>query len=292
MRYIPALVAEGFLFPESPRWHGGRGEFLFSDIDRGEIHAWRPGSVSRCVYRHPGWISGLAFAGDGAVLVSAALQRQLYRVPIDDSDRATVFAELGELSEFAVNDLIRTPQGHCFVGSVDFDFAAFARGQAAPKRSRLLHVAADGTSGVASSATNFPNGMAITADGSRLIVADSLDQCLYAFPLHADGILDQPSVFAALPGEMPDGISLDADGAVWVASHHRVLRVREGGDVVDAVDMGTTRATACMLGGVDGRTLLVTASDSHDRDVINANPSGRIFRVEVGSPGVALPSIY
>lgn len=292
MRSTPVLAAEGFLFPEAPRWHGGRGEFLFSDIDRGVIHAWRPGSAPRRVYKHPGWISGSAFDGDKAMIVSAALQRQLYRVRLDDPDEATLFADLGELSEFAVNDLVRTREGHCFLGSVDFDFAAFVRGQAPPRRSRLLHVAPDGTSSIASSATNFPNGMVITPDGKQLILADSLDQCLYAFPLYPDGILGEPSVFAALPGEMPDGISLDADGAVWVASHHRVLRVREGGRIVDEVDMGATRATACMLGGADGRTLLLTASDSHDRDLIRSNPSGRIFSVEVASPGVGLPSVY
>ena len=91
---------------------------------------------------------------------------------------------------------------------------------------------------------------------------------------------------------MPDGISLDAEGGVWVASHHRVIRVIEGGTITDEVDMGPTRATACMLGGADGKTLLITASDSHDRSIITDNPSGRIFSVNVAVPGNALPSVY
>ena len=92
---------------------------------------------------------------------------------------------------------------------------------------------------------------------------------------------------------MPDGISLDAEGAVWVASHHQVLRVREGGEVVDVVDMGKTRATACMLGGADGRTLLITASDTHDRAQIRANgPSGALYTVRVPVAGGGLPSVY
>jgi sugar lactone lactonase YvrE len=92
---------------------------------------------------------------------------------------------------------------------------------------------------------------------------------------------------------MPDGISLDAEGAVWIASHHQVLRVREGGEVTDAVDMGATRATACMLGGTDGRTLLITASDTHDRAEIRAKgPSGAVFTVRVPVAGAGLPSVY
>jgi sugar lactone lactonase YvrE len=90
-----------------------------------------------------------------------------------------------------------------------------------------------------------------------------------------------------------DGISLDADDGVWVTAGHRgVFRILEGGEITDHVDMGTTGATACMLGGADGRTLLITASDSHDRDVISKNPSGRLFTVRVEVPGAGLPSHY
>jgi len=69
--------------------------------------------------------------------------------------------------------------------------------------------------------------------------------------------------------------------------------VREGGEVTDTVEMGSTRATACMLGGADGRTLLITASDSHDRAYIRANgPSGAIYTVHVPVAGAGLPSVY
>ena len=115
---------------------------------------------------------------------------------------------------------------------------------------------------------------------------------MYAFALNTDGSLGARTVFAKLPGEMPDGVSLDRDGGLWIASHHRVIRVVEGGTITDEVDMGTTRATACMLGGKDGRTLLITASDSHDRRIIRQNPSGRLFQAGVTVPGAGLPSIY
>jgi sugar lactone lactonase YvrE len=92
---------------------------------------------------------------------------------------------------------------------------------------------------------------------------------------------------------MPDGISLDVEGGVWVASHHRVLRVCEGGEITDEVDMGATRATACMLGHGDGHMLLITASDTHDRAEIRAKgPSGALFTVRVPVAGCGLPSVY
>ena len=145
---------------------------------------------------------------------------------------------------------------------------------------------------IATTAIVFPNGMTILPSG-ELLVADSLAGELLAFTRSADGTLTNRRVWASLPGEMPDGISLDAEGAVWVASHHQVLRVREGGEVVDVVDMGKTRATACMLGGADGRTLLITASDTHDRAQIRANgPSGALYTVRVPVAGGGLPSVY
>lgn len=56
--------------------------------------------------------------------------------------------------------------------------------------------------------------------------------------------------------------------------------------------MGTTLATAVALGGADGRTLLITASDSYDRSVMAGNPTGRLFTVQVDVPGAGLPSVY
>ena len=85
---------------------------------------------------------------------------------------------------------------------------------------------------------------------------------------------------------------LDASGATWVANHGRVVRVSFDGVELDEVFTGEARATACMLGGSDGRTLLITASDTMDREVMRHHPSGRLFQVHVDVPGAGLPSVY
>jgi sugar lactone lactonase YvrE len=203
---------------------------------------------------------------------------------------ATTFADATGLVGWALNDLLRAPDGHCYVGAVDFNL--FADPSKAGQPSPLVHVTPDGRASIATREIMFPNGMTILPSG-ELLVADSLTGELLAFARNADGSLANRRVWAAIPGEMPDGISLDAEGAVWIATHHQVLRVCEGGEVTDAVDMGATRATACMLGGADGRTLLITASDTHDRAQIRANgPSGAVYTVRVPVPGAGLPSIY
>jgi sugar lactone lactonase YvrE len=293
MQYTPVLFAEGFMFPETPRWHAGRGQFIVSDIDRGQVFTVSPDGQRHLVYQGPDWVSGTAFESDTTLLVTNARSRALVRVRLDRPDAGSEpVASLADIAPYGINDMIRTASGVCFVDTVSFDFVAYAHGEVSAQPSVLARVDADGAVSVATSQVNFPNGMVITPDGKRLLVADSLDQCIHAFVLEPDGTLGARSCFASLPGEMPDGMCLDASGAVWVAAHGRVVRVAEGGAVLDEVAMGSTSATACALGGDDGRTLLITASDSYDRSVMALNPTGRLFTVKVSVPGVGLPSVY
>jgi sugar lactone lactonase YvrE len=293
MKHTPTLFAEGYLFPEAPRWHAGRGEFFVSDIDRGQVFAVSTDGQRRLVYQGPDWVSGTAFESDTTLLVTNARSRGLVRVQLDQPDAGPeMIASLAEIAPYGINDMIRTQSGVCFIDTVSFDFVAYARGEIAAQPSVLARVDTDGRVSVATNAVTFPNGMVITPDGKRLLVADSLDQCIYAFALDADGTLGERTCFAPLPGEMPDGMCLDASGAVWVAVHGRAVRVAEGGAVLDEVDMGGTLGTAVALGGADGRTLLITASDSYDRAVMAGNPTGRLFTVQVDVPGLGLPSVY
>jgi sugar lactone lactonase YvrE len=286
MRYTPELLQKPpFVFPESPRWF--HDTFYFCDIDAGTLYRINRDGSAQAIYAHGSPVSGWVRLADGSLLVVAGLERRI--VSLRDGV-ATTFADATGTIGWALNDLLRTSDGHCYVGGVDFNL--FADPSKAGQPSPLLHVAPDGRVDVATREIAFPNGMTILPSG-ELLVADSLTGDLLAFTRRADGSLADRRVWATLPGEMPDGISLDAEGAVWVASHHQVLRVREGGEVTDVVDMGATRATACMLGGVDGRTLLITASDTHDRAEIRANgPSGAVFTVHVPVAGGGLPSVY
>jgi sugar lactone lactonase YvrE len=286
MHYIPDLLQKKpFVFPEAPRWF--RDAFYFCDIDAGTLYRIGADGTAQAIYVHGSPVSGWVRLNDGSLLVVAGLERRI--VSVRDGV-ATTFADATGLVGWALNDLLRAPDGHCYVGAVDFNL--FADPGKVGQPSPLVHVAPDGRASIATREISFPNGMTILPSG-ELLVADSLTGELLAFTRQADGALTDRRVWAAIPGEMPDGISLDAEGAVWIASHHRVLRVLEGGGITDVVDMGATRATACMLGGADGRTLLITASDTHDRAEIRAKgPSGALFTVQVAVAGAGLPSIY
>jgi sugar lactone lactonase YvrE len=293
MKYTPELVQEGFLFPETPRWHAPSGSFYFVDIDRGQIHKWVPGTPAALFFQHSDWISGYGFGPGDKWTVTSARRRVLMHVTMGDTPESAVTTDIADLSEIAlygINDLLVAPDGTVYLDTLCYNFLAGESEEPSP--SPVMAVKSDGSFTQATRVTSFPNGMALGPNSNTLLIADSLAQCIYSFDISDSGSLINEKVWAAMPGEMPDGITLDAEGGLWVASHNRVVRLIEGGTITDEVDMGSTRATACMLGGADGKTLLITASDSHDRAIITDNPSGRIFSVKVSVPGNALPSVY
>jgi sugar lactone lactonase YvrE len=284
----PELLCEGFVFPESPRWH--RDSFYCSSIDEGTIFKIGLDGSKDVVLQIDDWLSGWAFVGSDSdeIVLTSCNKRKLLRW---NGTELCEFADLSGFATFGINDLIRTENGEVFVDAVNFEFGRTDPADA--PMSPLLRVDTAGNVTVASEQTAFPNGLVITPDGKRLIVADSMLFCLHQWDLAEDGTLSNHRDFATIPGAVLDGISLDAEGGVWVTAGHRgVYRVLEGGVITNHIDMGSTGATACMLGGTDGRTLLITASDSHDRRVIAENPSGRLFTLQVEIPGAGLPSWY
>ncbi len=148
---------------------------------------------------------------------------------------------------------------------------------------------ADGSAEVVDREVMFPNGPAVTPDGTTLIVAETMGRRLTAFDIADDGTLSNRRTYADLPGRLPDGIALDADGAVWVADAggHACVRVREGGEITDVVDTGRG-CFACALGGPDRTTLFLLTGEGFSGEAMRKRTAA-IETVEVAVPGAGLP---
>jgi len=275
-------LLDGLTFPEAPRWHDGR--LWFSDFYTHRVVAVDPAGRSETMLEVPQRPSGLGWTPGGALLVVSMLDRRLLRV---DNGTTRVLADLSAVATGPCNDMVVDGQGRAYVGNFGYD-----RHKGEPPRTTCLaRVDPDGRVTRAAEELFFPNGTVITPDGRTLIVGETQGHRLTAFDVAPDGQLDNRRVWASLDTNVfPDGICLDAEGAVWVsdARGFALLRVREGGKIDGTVSTGTRYAFACMLGGADRRTLFVCTSTGSGPAMADKR-DGAIEIVRVDVPGAGLP---
>jgi sugar lactone lactonase YvrE len=295
MKKPERTLRTGLLFPESLRWKGNR--LWLSDQHAHQVHRLDASGRSDLVVDMPDLPSGLGFLPDGSALVAAMRSRRILRI---GEGEVHLHADLSGLGAGWLNDMVVDENsGRAFVG--------FNRGQLYtkdPEGGLLVRVELDGSFSIAAEGLILPNGSAITPGGHTLLVAETGRNQVIAFAIERNGILRPPRVFAKFTNDTPDGLALDQDGAVWTASpyNNRFVRVLDGGDIVDAVQVSDGYAIACALGGPDRRTLYlavsqytrdnlraVGANTEFDRDPEISQSHGRIEMLRVDVPAPANP---
>jgi sugar lactone lactonase YvrE len=276
-------VVDGLVFTECPRWHDGH--VWYSDTHVGEVHRFDPAAgVDEIVARHSSSVAGLGFLPDGRLLAVSSMARKLLRLEADGFvEHADMSAAVGP---WPCNDMAVDAQGRAYVGGFGYDIF----GGAPMVPTHLVLVTPNGAVHAVGDEVTFPNGVIITPDGATLIVAETMSEQLVAFTITDDGSLVDRHVYAHVDDLVPDGICLDAEGAVWVA-HPRAgaVRVLPGGDVTDRVELPGRNIYACVLGGADRRTLFACTGTTHDRDVAARIRSAKLEAVTVDVPGAGVP---
>lgn len=285
-------LAGGIYFGEGPRWRDGR--LWFSDFYAHAVKSVSPAGDVRTEFELDDQPSGLGWQPDGSMLIVSMIKRRVMRRTPDGA--ISVHAELGHIADFHCNDMVVDAAGGAYVGNFGFnlDEAIAARGVqsvlAEHPTAKLAYVTPDGQARVAAEGLHFPNGPVITPDGKTLILGETLAAVLTAFDIGANGDLSNRRVWAPTTPAIPDGICLDADGAIWVANPvaPQCVRIAEGGTVLETIETGQP-CFACMLGGEDGRTLFMLTADSSDHVDAAKVQTGRIMVAEVDSPRAGLP---
>ena len=277
-----AQILTRVVLGESPRWHDDR--LLLSDWGAQEVLAVRLDGTREVVVRPPSMPFCLDRLPDGRLLVVSGGDGRLLRREPDGS--LVTHADLTGLADPPWNDIVVDGRGNAYVGSVGFPFP---EGEFRP--GTVVLVTPDGTARQVADDVAFPNGMAVTPDNATLILAESYGNRLTAFDIAPDGGLSNRRVWADLGTGVPDGICLDADGAVWYGDvpNQRCVRVREGGQVLQTIDLDRG-CFACTLGGADRRTLFLVAADwSGAVGPADGAPTGQVLTVEAPAPGVGWP---
>jgi sugar lactone lactonase YvrE len=272
----------GLVFPESPRWHGGR--LWFCDWGAQELIAVDLQGNSEVIAHVPSFPFSIDWLSDGRLLIVSAsdgllLLRERY-------GSLVTHADLRSLSEYPWNEIVVDGRGNAYLNNIGFDFPD---GEFAP--GILALVTPDGSARQVANDVAFPNGMVVTPDNATLILAESYGARLTAFDIEADGSLSHRRVWADLDGGAPDGICLDAEGAVWYGDvpNQRCVRVREGGEVLQTIELDRG-CFACMLGGPGRNTLLLIANEWGGSDpMIEGARMGQVLTVSAPAPGVGWP---
>ena len=196
------------------------------------------------------------------------------------------FADLRGFSRYPWNEIVVDGRGNAYINNIGFNFPG---GEFAP--GIIVLVSPDGSVRQVAAGVAFPNGMAVTADNSTLILAELYGNKLTAYDISADGSLLNRRVWADTNGDHPDGICLDSEGAVWYADvgNKRCVRVREGGEVLQTVQLDRG-CFACMLGGIDKPTLFVVAANWGGPETMTGGaPTGQVVAVEAPAPHAGWP---
>jgi sugar lactone lactonase YvrE len=281
------ILLDGLGFPEAPRWHDGK--LWFSDMGTRRVMTVDLGGTAETVVEVPGQPSGLGWLPDNRLLVISMKDRRLLRL---DPGGLVEIADLREFASFHCNDMVVDQQGCAYIGNFGFDIED---PDAALRHAVIVLVMPDGAVRIVADEMVFPNGSVITPDGGTFIVAESFASRITAFSIEPDGSLTGRRVWAqfddlgfVMSEERigPDGICLDAEGAIWLASPEstEVLRVKEGGEITHRFTV-ETQPFAVMLGGPDRRTLFVCTTLLSERN----SGRGRIEIVRVDVPGAGLP---
>ena len=276
----------GLAFGESPRWHDGR--LWVADWGAQEILAvdleGKPEVIVKVSF--PSFPMCFDWLPDGTLLIVSSRNGLLLR--LESGGSLVTHADLSELSEkgHPWNEIVVDGQGNVYINNQGFDFPG---GQFAPGIIALL--TPDGAVRQVADGIAFPNGMAVTHDNSTLIVAESYGNRLTAFDIEASGSLLHRRVWAETGTDHPDGICLDAEGALWYADvgSKRCVRVREGGEVLQTIELDRG-CFACMLGGADGKTLFVVATEwKGTGQMADGSRTGQILSVRAPAPHAGWP---
>jgi sugar lactone lactonase YvrE len=278
----PEPLLTGLRIGECARWHDNR--LWLANWGEGEVLAVDPGGEREVIVELDKATIPISidWLGDGTLLVVSGPEGAVLRREADGS--LVTHAELAALSQHTWNEIVVDGRDNVYVNTINFDF--MGGGEFAP--GLIAVITPDGEVRQVADGLQFPNGMIVTPDNSTLICAESFAGRLTAFDIEPDGGLSGRRVWAEL-GEGGDGICLDAEDAVWTPAGQTCMRVREGGEVLETVELDRF-CFACALGGEDRRTLFMLAAPwLGTENMFDGPPSGVVRTFDAPASGAGRP---
>ena len=298
-------VSEGFHFLEGPRWH--ENKLWFSDMHGYCVYSLDENNNIEEIANIPNQPSGLGWLPDNSMLIVSMLDRKLMRLK---DGELTLHADLSDLTPYQCNDMVVSKDGTAYVGNFGAENV-----ESKINKTCLISVKKNGETKICAENLLFPNGTVITEDGKELIVGETFGGVLTSFKINEEGDLKNKSKWAnimplryriittllrflgitpkesnTIPFPVPDGICLDSDYGIWIASPttSEVIRYKKGGQITNRIKTPKP-AYACMLGGQNGKDLFILVAGSSNPQFCKENKTGEIYKVSVDFSRAGLP---
>lgn len=297
----------GIYFGEGPRWK--ENKLWFSDMQGDKVYTLDEDNNLETICDVKNQPSGLGWLPNGDLLIVSMLDRKLLKL---SNGNLSVHADLSEEVKFQCNDMVVSKEGIAYVGNFGMNDS-----RDKVKSTHLMIVFPDGSYKKGPEMLDFPNGTVITPDGKNLIIGETLGARLTCFDIDSEGMLSNRRIWAKTSSQfgislvkflrnigikisesgstaknfhVPDGICLDEQKGIWIASptSSAVIRFEEGGTITDVIET-PKNAYACMLGGRNGRTLFILTANSSAPEICRKKPEGEIFSIEVDYPRAGMP---
>ena len=274
MSVLTVLVRAASRVGEGPVWDAAAGLLRWVDILAGELHATDPGTGTTASITVPTLVGAAApRAGGGLVLATREGFAAL------DGDAFTPQPPV-LTPGYRMNDAACDPRGRYWAGSTEMSFA--------PGRGCLHVLDAGWQSQVVLGGLALPNGMGWSPDGTTYYLADTMAGEILAFDVEADtGLPINRRLFCSIEPNrgMPDGMTVDAAGCLWVAlwGGAAVVRLAPDGSELSVVRLPVTQPSACAFGGPALDRLFITSA-REGLDVADDDLDGSLFVLD--DPGV------
>lgn len=253
---VEVALASEDLLGEGPVWRSQTQELLRVDILRGLLHAWHPQSGRLSTRSLGGETSAVMLCSDGALIV--AVDHDLFLLGAEGTPPSPLAGTEHDRAHNRFNDCRADPQGRLWAGTMSKqrEPGAAALYRLDPRAS-TLEIMIEGTT--------ISNGIGWSPDGERMYFIDSTTQRIDLFDFDArDGAISSRRPFATidLQDGLPDGLTIDAEGGVWVCLFGGgALRRYSSEGVLEAhIALPVPHATCPTFGGEDLRTLYLTTT--------------------------------
>ncbi|MCE2487929.1 MAG: SMP-30/gluconolactonase/LRE family protein [Desulfurellaceae bacterium] len=276
-------LATGYGLLEGPRTDE-LNRLYFSDVRGGGVfRRSQDGQIETLIPKDRKAVGGIALNEGGGILVTGL---SLARWNEQSGQVTEIFSDWDGKPLFGLNDLTIDDQGSIWVGSFGCDINKFDF-KSTPPPGSLFRVDPSGQVTHLWEGVEVTNGLGFSADRSLLYHCDSTTRAVWVYEVRADRTVSDRQLFAKLPDGMPDGMTVDVEGGVWVAvvaGSGEVVRFKPDGTLDRRINIPAKTITSVAFGGPDMCDLYVVTANNDQRDL-----KGTVFRTRSDIPGLPVP---